>query len=294
VSWPFDQVRGALAAHDLAHGPDDGQRRLKRHRPDADAVSDLLDVWTVLDPCLFPRVIGRATFVANCTYVWGDGGDMSEDLERTAVALDRQPLWLDALEEALRPLAIEFVAKSTTVADALDALATYEPTLFLADFDVDEQQGGGLDCVRTASSLVPATKIIVLSGRSNVELVESALSAGAIAYVVKTAHAGDIVAAVRQIFTHSIFFRSSGSGHAPVPVPLTAAEPGLTRREFEILRLVSEGYSNAQLARMLWVTEQTVKFHLSNIYRKLDVVNRTEASRWAQVHGVLSPETQSA
>jgi DNA-binding CsgD family transcriptional regulator len=62
---------------------------------------------------------------------------------------------------------------------------------------------------------------------------------------------------------------------------------GLTRRELEILRLVAEGHSNAELARTLWVTEQTIKFHLSNIYRKLEVANRTEASRWAQLHGVL-------
>ena len=62
----------------------------------------------------------------------------------------------------------------------------------------------------------------------------------------------------------------------------------MTRREHEILRLVAEGLTNAQLARMLWLSEQTVKFHLSNIYRKLGVANRTEASRWAQVHGVLA------
>ena len=64
-------------------------------------------------------------------------------------------------------------------------------------------------------------------------------------------------------------------------------EVGLTRREVEILGLVAQGYSNAVMARMLWVTEQTVKFHLSNIYRKLDVANRTEASRWAQLRGLL-------
>jgi DNA-binding CsgD family transcriptional regulator len=58
----------------------------------------------------------------------------------------------------------------------------------------------------------------------------------------------------------------------------------------EILRLVAEGHTNAQLARLLWVTEQTVKFHLSNIYRKLNVANRTEASRWAQVQGLLTLE----
>ena len=64
-------------------------------------------------------------------------------------------------------------------------------------------------------------------------------------------------------------------------------QPGLTKRELEILQLVAEGHSNGELARMLWVTEQTVKFHLSNIYRKLDVANRTEASRWAQLHDLL-------
>jgi DNA-binding CsgD family transcriptional regulator len=73
-----------------------------------------------------------------------------------------------------------------------------------------------------------------------------------------------------------------------VPAPLDDGSPRLTRRELEILQLVAEGHSNAQLARMLWVTEQTVKFHLSNIYRKLDVSNRTEASRWAQLQGLLS------
>jgi DNA-binding CsgD family transcriptional regulator len=74
-------------------------------------------------------------------------------------------------------------------------------------------------------------------------------------------------------------------------VPLKSPDDaGLTRRELEILKLVAEGDSNAQLAKMLWVTEQTVKFHLSNIYRKLGVSNRTEASRWAQLHGLLDQQ----
>ncbi len=68
----------------------------------------------------------------------------------------------------------------------------------------------------------------------------------------------------------------------------------LTRRELEILRLVAEGRSNAQLAKMLWVTEQTVKFHLSNVFRKLQVSNRTEASRWAQLRGLLPADAVGA
>ena len=67
---------------------------------------------------------------------------------------------------------------------------------------------------------------------------------------------------------------------------------GLTRRELEILTLVAEGHTNTQMARMLWVTEQTVKFHLANVYRKLVVTNRTQAGRWAQLHGLLPSSTE--
>jgi DNA-binding CsgD family transcriptional regulator len=101
-----------------------------------------------------------------------------------------------------------------------------------------------------------------------------------------------VASAVRQAFAHSVFTADSDLAAAvePVAAPARKERPGgLTKRELEILKLVAEGHSNAGLARMLWVTEQTVKFHLSNVYRKLDVSNRTEASRWAQLNGLLSP-----
>jgi DNA-binding NarL/FixJ family response regulator len=65
----------------------------------------------------------------------------------------------------------------------------------------------------------------------------------------------------------------------------------LTPRELEILRLVANGASNGRVAAELWVTEQTVKFHLSNVYQKLGVANRTEASRFAHVNGLLDSWT---
>ena len=129
---------------------------------------------------------------------------------------------------------------------------------------------------------------------SNAEVdIADAFDAGAVAYIVKTTHPDDIASAIRQAFRHSIFFatpydataqrRTVQAGSEGRP----ESEAGLTRRESEILRLVAEGHSNGQLARMLWVTEQTVKFHLSNIYRKLNVANRTEATRWAYTHNVV-------
>jgi DNA-binding NarL/FixJ family response regulator len=69
---------------------------------------------------------------------------------------------------------------------------------------------------------------------------------------------------------------------------LAEADPGvLTARELEILRHVAEGLSNGRIARELWVTEQTVKFHLSNVYRKLGLANRTEAAHYAHVQGLI-------
>jgi DNA-binding NarL/FixJ family response regulator len=76
-------------------------------------------------------------------------------------------------------------------------------------------------------------------------------------------------------------------GATAVEEPVAAEHASLTARELEILRAVAEGYTNARIGRQLWVTEQTVKFHLSNIYRKLGVSNRTEASRYALVHGLV-------
>jgi len=85
------------------------------------------------------------------------------------------------------------------------------------------------------------------------------------------------------------FAPPAGARTKPPPSPGSDSvdRAQLTKRERQILQLAVEGYSNAQLASMLWVTEQTVKFHLSNVYRKLQVSNRTEAARWAQLHGLV-------
>jgi DNA-binding NarL/FixJ family response regulator len=137
----------------------------------------------------------------------------------------------------------------------------------------------------------PDVKAVVLAATDESADIAAAFEAGAAVYCVKSAYPDDLVSAVRQAFRKSVFFADeSGARTRDVTSQQRDSVPELTRRETEILKLVAEGYSNAQLARLLWVTEQTVKFHLSNIYRKLDVANRTEASRWAQLNGLLGSE----
>jgi DNA-binding NarL/FixJ family response regulator len=215
--------------------------------------------------------------------------------KRTAVLLDQHPLWLQALEQVLTKINVEVVGKATDPEKALAVIEEREPDIFVTSIEMPRSEMDGLACLRAARERLPELKAIVLSMYADPFYVDAALAAGALAYVVKTAEPEDIAAAIRQAFEHSIHFAGS-SGGAQVSA-LGADEerrPGLTRRELEILRLVSEGHTNAELARMLWVTEQTVKFHLANIYRKLGVSNRTEAARYVFQHGLAEIAPKSA
>ena len=213
---------------------------------------------------------------------------MSDSHQRRAVVVDDQPLWLEAIERVLGRVGFETIHTTTSPEDALAAVEREQPDLLVVGMGTEA--AGDFDCpvARTARDRSPGISIIVLGENSSSEAVEAAFSAGVNAYALKTVDPDDFAAAVRQSFRRSIYFRRPPL-HQP---PLRRARPALaegllTRREAEILRLVADGHSNGSLAHQLWVTEQTVKFHLSNIYRKLGVANRTEASRWAQVHGLL-------
>jgi len=212
---------------------------------------------------------------------------LSSPPERTAVLFDRQPLWLEAVAGVTERIGVEVVARTTQPRDALDALEERRPGVFITDLDTADVNLEGAEYLRRARELHPGLKTIVLTSSDDPSDISGAFAAGAAAYVIKTAHADDIASAIRQAFDHSIFFSPPALAPAETMAPSNGADE-LTRREFEILKLAADGHSNAQMAKMLWVTEQTVKFHLSNIYRKLDVSNRTEASRWAQLHGLLT------
>jgi len=215
-----------------------------------------------------------------------------EPQQHTAVLLDPHPLWLEAVQSVLTSLDIAVAGKATTAEEALEIIERDEPDIFLVETGLTGSVSGS-SVVRAARQRVSSLRVIALASTSDPADIDAAFDAGALAYVVKTARPEDVAATIRQAFDHSIFLaRVQAVGVSPTPEPERAVEDdegaALTRREREILALVAEGHSNRELAKMLWVTEQTVKFHLSNIYRKLDVSNRTEASRWAHKHRLLS------
>ena len=215
---------------------------------------------------------------------------MVELPSRTTLLVDEHPLWLDTIQQVIQPMRVRVLGKVTRSSSALTFLSGSAPDLLITGIRMPEGEMDGISLVREALQLAPSMKAIVLSMYEDRSHVEAAFAAGAAAYVLKSANPDDLRSAIRQAFEPSLFLASDFMNGAPEPAEKGPVDAGLTRREVEILQLVAEGYSNAQLAKMLWVTEQTVKFHLSNIYRKLGVANRTEASRWAQLNGLLTTD----
>jgi DNA-binding NarL/FixJ family response regulator len=224
------------------------------------------------------------------------GPFVSVEQRRTAVVCDRYPLWLEAVESVLARVEIDVVAKATTVSGGVAAVRRLRPQLLVTDavFGSEDGEPDGAILVEHALAEVAGMRAIVVSLTDRAGVMERAFAAGASAYVMKSAHPDDLASAARQAFDHSLFLPTGPTRLRAASTTSALAEADLTRREREILRLVAEGHSNAQLARMLWVTEQTVKFHLSNVYRKLDVSNRTEAARWAQLNGLLPESARDA
>jgi DNA-binding NarL/FixJ family response regulator len=210
----------------------------------------------------------------------------------TAVVLDQFPMWLEAVECVVTSVGIEVVGKTVDTKNALELIEDRQPDLLVADVGICVDEGEGAKFLRRIREVAPDIKVIVLSRVDEIEHVDAALTAGAAACVLKSAHPDDLGMAIRQTFAQSVYFAEGRNGRGQAPRAVAAPRHKLTRRECEILRLVAEGHSNGQLAKKLWVTEQTVKFHLSNIYRKLGVANRTEASHWAHVNNLV-PEDAS-
>jgi DNA-binding NarL/FixJ family response regulator len=163
------------------------------------------------------------------------------------------------------------------------ALADSRPDVILVD--EMESTDSALERIRECRELAPSASILLLTMRMDDAWVGQALAAGVDACVSKSVHLPSLGTLIREIVNRNIICAppsAEAAGSSSLP-----GNEELTAREYEILELVADGLTNARIGQQLWVTEQTVKFHLSNVYRKLAVANRTEASRYAHVHGLL-------
>ena len=196
------------------------------------------------------------------------------------------PLSASALRRALRAMSA-FEVLDGYVDGAASCAATvsaHAPHVVVVD-----QMRSRDDTITRISEIhgvLPTAKIVLLQAQMERAWLTVAAAAGAHAAIAKTFRLEGIGALVREVAAGNVFhaFEPTQAMFRPsVGSPLSE----LTDRELEILRRVAAGAPNSRIAAQLWITEQTVKFHLSNVYRKLGVSNRTEASHIAYVHGLL-------
>jgi DNA-binding NarL/FixJ family response regulator len=168
-----------------------------------------------------------------------------------------------------------------------------QPDVILLD-DMD-QSDRALELLDALHEEKPSAAVIVLSMHLDAVWLERVFTAGATGVISKATHPAALATLVRETLNGHIFHRKPGPAATAAPQSTIPNEDfPLTGRELEILQLVASGCTNSDVAGKLWVTEQTVKFHLRNIYRKLDVANRTQASHFAHVQGLVKPQAPLA
>jgi DNA-binding NarL/FixJ family response regulator len=192
---------------------------------------------------------------------------------------DDHPLMLQGIRRALEASDdIDVVGEARSGEEALALVERRNPDLVLIDLHMPGL--GGLDCVAELKLRWPELKTVVISASDDRASIDSALLAGASAYILKSVSPMDIPSVLRQASAGAVY-------HVPsAPAPRSGQEavacgPDLTPRETTILTAVAGGLTTKAISQELWLSEHTVKFHLTNIYRKLGVSNRSGAVRYA-------------
>jgi len=198
----------------------------------------------------------------------------ARDVLATAVVIESNELAQRALAALLSRWNIHVVGTSHDLGRAPALVQAHDCDLLLVGIDETTPPALIYRYLRRVHKLSPSTATIALVAGRETAMLDAALASGAYAAIDRTAEASVVADAIEKAL-------------AGRPTDDVGSLPRLTRRELEILPLVAEGKSNREVAKLLWVTDQTVKFHLANTYRKLGVSNRFDASLWAVAHGLV-------
>lgn len=179
------------------------------------------------------------------------------------------------------------VGQVSSAEEAIERASLVNPDIVLLDLELPKM--GGVEAIPRLLEVAPATRIIVFTAYDTDERVFGAIQAGAKGYLLKGAPAGEIAAAITTVHKGASVLdpRVASKVLARVTATRSGSPSGLTAREREVLRLVSEGNSNKEIAVRLTITERTVKYHVASIFNKLGADNRAQAVAVAARQGLL-------
>jgi two-component system response regulator DegU len=163
--------------------------------------------------------------------------------------------------------------------------------------------GGGLEACARIKEQMPAMGVVILTMHEDQEYLMRALKAGANSYMVKDVDSANLAEAIRAAKDGRPYMHPKLAGVAlmemargnPAPKERRGSDdPGLTERELEVLKLVGQGASNREIAAALFISEKTAKNHMTHIFEKIGVSDRTQAALYAIRHGLVSLDKEKA
>ncbi|MFL5864617.1 MAG: response regulator [Solirubrobacteraceae bacterium] len=213
--------------------------------------------------------------------------ETSEASPLTVLIADDHPLVIAGVRRALEGHDdIEVIGEAHSGPEVLQMIERRRPRLVLLDLSMPGV--AGLELIEQVVATWPSIKMVILSSCEDRGVINGALVAGANAYVVKSVLTMDVAAVLRQAASGGVFHAATQQHDPSWRPPEPAPQAALTAREQAILRAVAQGLTTAAVSKDLWVSEHTVKFHLTNIYRKLGVANRAGAIRYALENGLAA------
>lgn len=206
------------------------------------------------------------------------------DTIRILLADDHPPLRAGLSSILNAQPGMHVVAEAGSGRETLEKSASTRPDLLIVDLRMPD--GDGIETIRSLRQATPEIKVLVLTTYDNEEDIFKALEAGARGYILKDTTSDEIIRAVREIH--------AGGRFLPPAIASRLADrmirPSLTPRELDVLRLVSRGRSNKEIASAMFITEETVKSHMKGLFHKLGVHDRAEAVSTALQRGLLRLE----
>jgi DNA-binding NarL/FixJ family response regulator len=222
-----------------------------------------------------------------------DAQPRAENEEVNVVLVDDHDLFRSGLRDILEDQGVNVVGEADNGERGAELVAELAPDVVVMDLNMPGI--GGVEATRRVAAQMPATQVLVLTISSDDDSIMQAMMAGASGYMLKDASVEQLVAGIRaaaagessispRIASKLLVWLREGRAEQPGP---EAAQPDLSEREIEVLRLLAAGKGNAEIAADLFISPKTVKNHIASILVKLQIENRIQAAVYAVKAGIV-------
>lgn len=186
---------------------------------------------------------------------------------------------------------MEVVGEASDEASAVARAVEKRPDVVLMDISMPES--GGIEATRQITQLLPDVKVLILTMHEDKALMQEVIAAGAMGYILKRAIKSELLNAIHTVMRNELYIHPAmarlllqGGKTAPTPARVDPDPEPLTTRELEVLRLITQGYTNNQMADLLSISVRTVEYHRSNLTGKLNLHSRVELMKYAEERGL--------